>query len=73
MGYRKDWDMNAIKHSLWKMAYECSSPYNDGFTALMVKTEMLQLKFLLDELIAKSPKFEGEEDIYHQYLIDKLK
>lgn len=73
MGYRKDWDTHAIKHSLWKMAYECSSPYNDGFTQFEVKKELLEIKFLVDDLLADTPTFAGEEDIHHQRLINKLK
>ena len=73
MGYRKDWDTHAIKHSLWKMAYECSSPYNDGFVAFEVKKELLEIKFLVDDLLADAPTFAGEEDIHHQRLINKLK
>lgn len=73
MGYRKDWDMNAIRHSLWVMAHECSSPRNDGFTAFEIKKELLELKFLLDDLLDNAPTFAGEEEIYKQRFIDKLK
>ncbi len=73
MGYRKDWDMNVLRHSLWVMAHECSSPRNDGFTAFEIKKELLELKFLIDDLLDNTPKFAGEEDIHHQRMIDKLK
>ena len=73
MGYRKDWDMNALKHSLWIMSHECSSPRNDGFTAFEIKKDLLELKFLIDDLLERTPKFAGEEDILHQRMIDKLK
>lgn len=73
MGYRKDWDTNAIKHWLWRMSHECSSPYNDGFVAFEVKKELLEIKFLLDDLIADCPTFVGEDEIHHQRLINKLK
>ena len=55
------------------MAYECSSPYNDGFIAFEVKKELLEIKFLIDDLLADAPTFAGEEDIHHQRLINKLK
>lgn len=72
MGYRKDWDMNAIRHSLWAMAYECSSPRNDGFTAFEVKKDLLEIKFLIDDLLADCPKFAGEEEVLHERLLKKL-
>lgn len=73
MGYRKDWDINAIKHWLWIMSHECSSPRNDGFTAFEVKKELLEIKFLLDDLLADCPTFSGEEEIHHERLVNKLK
>jgi hypothetical protein len=73
MGYGRDWDTHTIKHCVWKMAYECSSPHNDGFTAFKVKKELLDLKFLIDDLLAECPTFIGEEEIHHQRLLDKLK
>lgn len=73
MGYRKDWDLHAIRHQLWKMSHECSSPYNDGFTGFEIKKELLELKFLIDDLLEKTPTFDGEEEIYHQRMVDKLK
>ncbi len=73
MGYRKDWDMNVLKHSLWIMGHECASPRNDGFTAFEIKKQLLELKFLIDDLLEDCPTFVGEEDIHHQRMIDKLK
>ena len=73
MGYRKDWDAHAIKHSLWKMAHECSSPRNDGFTQFEIKKELLEIKFLVNDLVEKTPIFAGEQDIYNERLLDKLK
>lgn len=73
MGYRQDWDAHAIKHSLWKMAYECSSPRNDGFTQFEIKKELLEIKFLIDDLVKDTPTFEGEQEIYNLRLLDKLK
>ncbi len=54
------------------MTYECSSPRNDGFTAFEVKKELLEIKFLLDDLLEDCPKFVGEEEVYHERLLKKL-
>jgi hypothetical protein len=72
MGFRKDWDMNAIRHSLWVMAHECSSSRNDGFTQFEIKKELLEIKFLVDDLLDDSPTFAGEDEIYHERLLKKL-
>jgi hypothetical protein len=55
------------------MAYECSSVYNDGFTQFEVKKELIAIKLLIDDLLSDLPKFTGEEDLYQQRLMDKLK
>jgi hypothetical protein len=73
MGFRKDWNLSDIRHQLWRMGHECSSSYNDGFTAFEIKKELLELKFLIDDIVEKSPKFSGEEEIYQQRLVTKLK
>lgn len=73
MGYRKNWDLTAIKHNLLRMAHECSSPYNDGYIQFEIKKELLEIKFLIDDIVESSPKFVGEEEIYHQRLMNKIK
>lgn len=62
MGFKKHWDMNAIKHQIWAMRYECTSSFNDGFTAWEVKKELYQLKWLIDDALNKSGSFSPEEE-----------
>lgn len=38
------------------------SPYNDGYTQWALKQEMYEIKFLLEEMIKRQPKFNGEEE-----------
>lgn len=73
MGFKKSWDEGEIIRQLRTMARECSSPYNDGFTSMYIKQDLIQIKFLLDDLLESCPKFQGEEEIYHARLVDKLK
>lgn len=73
MGFKKSWDEGEIVRQLRAMARECSAPRNDGFTAMYIKQDLIQIKFLLDDLIESCPKFVGEEEIYYARLVDKLK
>ncbi len=73
MGFKKSWDEGEVIRQLRAMARECSAPQNDGFTAMYIKQDLIQIKFLLDDLIENCPTFEGEKEIYHARLIDKLK
>jgi len=61
VGFKKDWDLNSIKHQIWLMRAEMNSGYNDGWTAWSIKQEMYQLKWLLDESLVSSGEFHGEE------------
>jgi hypothetical protein len=62
MGFRKDWDLNAIKHGIWAMRYECTNPRNDGFVSWGVKQELYELKWLVDESLRKCGTFAPEEE-----------
>jgi len=73
MGFNKRWDSGEVIRQLRAMAYECSHPGTDGYTGFYIKQDLLKIKFLLDDLLEQCPKFEGEEEIYHARLVDKLK
>ena len=73
MGFRKDWDLNSIKHAIWKMGVEIRSPHNDGWTASSCKHDLYQLKCLIDDLYNDLPKFAGEEEWEQERLVQLLK
>ena len=62
MGHRKDWDMNAIRHQIWTMRHEATTPYNDGWVAFGVKQELYQLKWQIDQALAACSTFTGEDE-----------
>ena len=62
MGHRKDWDMNAIRHQIWTMRHEATTPYNDGWVAFGVKQELYQLKWQIDQALADCGTFSGEDE-----------
>jgi hypothetical protein len=62
MGYKKSWDVSSITSQIHSIARECSSPYNDGYTAFGCKQDLYQLKELLDNIIRNSPTFSGEQE-----------
>ena len=73
MGFKKSWDVVQIIGQLRSMGSECSSPYNDGFISRDIKQDLVQIKFLLDDIIERCPTFVGEEEWHHQRMVDKLK
>ena len=67
------WNITQIKGDLSMIAHECSWPGNDGYTAFELKKKLMDVKFLVEDLIEKCPTFVGEEEWLHERLIEKLK
>lgn len=57
MGFKKSWDISDIATQIHSLARECSSHYNDGFTAFECKKDLYQLKEILDNALAEAPDF----------------
>jgi diphthamide biosynthesis methyltransferase len=57
MGFRKSWDTGNIATQIHSLARECSSAYNDGYTAFECKKDLYQLKEILDAALAEAPDF----------------
>lgn len=67
------WNITQIKGDLSMIAHECNWPGNDGYTAFELKKKLMDVKFLVEDLIEKCPTFVGEEEWLHERLIEKLK
>lgn len=53
---------NKICIELEKMYRECSDMRNDGWTAFGYKQSLIRIKYHLESLLNKCPKFSGEEE-----------
>ena len=62
MGFKKSWDVASIAQQINSAAYECISPYNDGFTGFYTKQDLYRIKWLVDDALKRCPTFSGEED-----------
>jgi hypothetical protein len=62
MGFSKPMDYNSVHHQIYLAGVEVNSPYNDGCVQWGIKQDLHKLKWLLDEIMADSPTFEGEEE-----------
>ena len=54
------------------MTYECRHPRNDGFYQFGIKKDLMEIKFLLEDLLETCPTFVGEEEWLHERLVNKL-
>jgi len=62
MGFRKNWDAADIANQLHSLSRECSSAYNDGFTAFECKKDLYLIKKIVDDALADAPSFGEIED-----------
>jgi len=62
MGFKKPMDYNQVSHQIYMSGVELHSRYNDGFTQFEIKKDLHKLKWLIDEIMADSPTFAGEEE-----------
>jgi hypothetical protein len=54
---KKSWSIEDVANQLRALTRECSSSYNDGFTAFELKKDLYQIKELVDHALSNSPKF----------------
>ena len=62
MGFRKEWDMNAMSHWIQVMGYNVSDYRNDGFTQFEIKKDLYRLKWILEDALRRSPSYLFEDD-----------
>lgn len=67
MGYRKPMDYNQVSHQIYMTGVEIHSMYNDGFTQSIMKQDLYKLKWLIDEILADSPTFAGEDEFLKEH------
>ena len=66
------WSVSRIKGDLQMMTYECRHPRNDGYMQFGIKKDLLEIKFLLDDLLETCPTFVGEEEWLQECLDHRL-
>jgi hypothetical protein len=62
MGFKKNWDVATVAQQINTMAYECSSPYNDGYVAWGVKQDLYRIKWLVEDALKRCGTFSPEEE-----------
>ena len=72
MGFKMSWSVSKIKGDLQMMSYECCHPRNDGFMQFEIKKNLMEVKFLLDDLLETCPTFYGEEEWLQECLEHRL-
>lgn len=62
MSYIKTWNSRQIKNQLSSAASLCRDSRLDGFTTWPIKQELYEIKWLLDDLIDRCPRYADEPE-----------
>ena len=54
--------VNKVKEQIWQYQYVCTDPRMDGFVGFDCKQRLYEIKFAVDEALAKCPMYHGEEE-----------
>ena len=72
MGFKKRWNVSEVCSTLSTIAGEVNSRYNDGFIQWHCKQDLYHIQIYLEELLAKMPRFSGEEEFLEELEKAKL-
>lgn len=72
MGFRKPGLSSAVSE-IRLCAAEAMSPFNDGWTASDCKRQLVELKWLIEDLLEDCPIFSGEEEWEQERLVQLLR
>ena len=58
----RNWDANKVISECQKMYYGANDPYVTGWNNWPCKQDLYRVKFAVDEMLSKTPKFSGEAE-----------
>ena len=67
MPYIEKLGVNKVKEQIWQYEHVCTDPRIDGFVGWDCKQKLYEIKFAIDEALAKCPEYAGEAE----WLIEK--
>lgn len=67
MGFSKPLDYNSVHHQIYMAGAEVCSSRNDGYTQWQIKQELYRLKWLIEDIMQKSPKFVDETEFVREH------
>ena len=68
----RNWSVAEVESQLQRMYWACTDPRMDGFVTWGCKQDLYRIKFLLDELMEKCPKYAGEEEWLREQEAEKI-
>jgi hypothetical protein len=67
-----DWNVNQVIGECQKMYHGATDPYVTGFVNWPCKQDLYRVKFAVDEMLAKTSTFSGEDEWLEQLEKEKV-
>lgn len=71
MPYIEKLGVNKVKEQIWQYEHVCTDPRIDGFVGWNCKQKLYEIKFALDEALARCPDYAPEEEWLEEQRINK--
>ena len=68
----KTWNADQIISQCQQMYFGATDPHQDGFTGWHCKKDLYRVKFAVDEMLAKTSRFTGEDEWLLEQEQDKM-
>ncbi len=71
MPYIEKMGVERVKEQIWQYEHTATDPRMDGFVGWGCKQKLYEIKFALDEALARCPKYHGEEEWIEEQRTEK--
>lgn len=61
-----DWSIKEIQNQIFRILWAANDPRQDGFTTWRCKQDLYQVKFMVDQALAKCSTYAGETEWLEQ-------
>lgn len=68
----KRWNVAEIRNQIQSAMFECTNPYNDGFTTWPIKQDLYQIKWAIEQALEQCPTFAPEEQFLKEHEQERL-
>lgn len=71
MPYIEKLGVDKVREQIWQYQYVATDPCIDGFVGWGCKQKLYEMKFAIDEALAKCPMYHGEEEWLEEQRTEK--
>ena len=69
----KNWSLREIQTQVDKIVWACTDPRMDGFTTWPCKQDLYRVKYIIEDALARCPKYSVEDEWLEEQRIEREK